>query len=80
MKKDLEIIDAQYLSNYNILLFFNDGKSGVVNLENELWGTVFEQLKDKNYFKNFRISDLSRTIEWENGADLSPEFLYDNIQ
>lgn len=79
MIKFIEIIDAKHTENYKIWVKFNDGKSGVVNLENELWGSQFEQLKDENQFKKFKISEISKTIEWENGADLAPEFLYNSL-
>ena len=35
----------------------------------------FADLKDMNEFKKVRIS--FDTIEWENGLDLDPEFLYE---
>ncbi|MDT3738236.1 MAG: DUF2442 domain-containing protein [Candidatus Kapabacteria bacterium] len=77
--KNIEIVDAEYKDGYNIFIKFNDGKSGIVNLENILWGKVFEPLKDVLHFKNFEISKISNTIEWKNGADLAPEFLYNLI-
>ena len=45
----------------------------------ELWGKVFEPLKQLNLFKKFKISEVMNTIEWENGADISPEFLYEKL-
>jgi hypothetical protein len=70
----IEVIRAKYLTDYKIMLDFNDGVSKTVDLEHELIGKVFEPLKDKNYFKSFSIK--FNTIEWENGADFAPEFLY----
>lgn len=77
--KNIEIIDAEYKDEFKIFLKFNDGKCGVVNLESILWGTVFEPLKNVLYFKDFKISEISNTIEWKNGADLAPEYLYNLI-
>lgn len=73
----IEVIEAKYLKDYCIWLKFNDGKSGEVNLEADLWGPMFEPLKDKKKFKNFKLSKTFGTIIWENEADLSPEHLYD---
>ena len=70
----IKILDAKYLEGYKIEFQFNDGKKKVVDLKSELWGEIFEPLKDMTYFKNFKLNDF--TIEWENGADFSPEFLY----
>jgi len=46
-----------------------------VNLEGYLEKPVFSPLRDKDYFKKFKLNPF--TIEWENGADFSPEFLYE---
>ena len=46
-----------------------------VDLESDLVGKVFEPLKNKDYFKAFSIK--YNTVEWENGADFAPEFLYE---
>ena len=70
----IKVVDAKYIEGYKIECQFNDGKKKVVDLKDELWGDMFEPLKDKSYFKNFKLNAF--TIEWENGADFSPEFLY----
>jgi len=70
----LEVTKAEYLDNYRLLLTFNNGKVKTVDLQNELNDTVFEPLKQLDFFKKFRIK--YNTIEWENGADYAPEYLY----
>lgn len=70
------VIHAQYKENYKIYFEFKDGKKGIVNLEDYLWGPVFEPLKSIETFKKFKLNISSHTIEWENGADIAPETLY----
>jgi hypothetical protein len=55
-------------------LEFNYGVTKIVDLQNELNGKSFEPLKDKQNFKKFVIK--FNTIEWYNGADFAPEYLY----
>lgn len=71
----LEVVKAEYLNDYRIKLWFNNQVVKVVDLANSLNGEVFRPLKDLEYFKRFTIK--FNTIEWENGADLAPEFLYE---
>ncbi len=68
---------ATYLRDYRIHLTFDDGREGVIDLEGELWGEVFEPLKDTDVFRRFRMDPELDTIEWPTGADLAPEFLYE---
>jgi Protein of unknown function (DUF2442) len=68
---------AQYVSGYRLRLTFEDGRVGVLDLEDQLWGEVFEPLRDLERFKEFRIDADLHTIVWPNGADLAPEFLYE---
>ncbi len=69
------ITDVQYLQNDQLKLTFNDGVAGVVDLSNELWGEMFEPLKDNQLFSQGRLDKELDTIVWANGADLAPEFL-----
>ncbi len=76
----LHVKEAKHLHDYVIWLRFNDGAEGEVNLKDELYGEVFEPLKDLGMFKSFRVDPVLETIVWENGADLAPEFLYDKMK
>ena len=71
----LEITSAKYLGDYKINLVFNNGVSKTVDFFDKLSGRVFEPLKDKSYFQSFTIK--FNTIEWSNGADFAPEYLYE---
>lgn len=70
----LEVVRAEYINDSNVLLEFNDGITKTVDLRNELNGKIFDPLKDQSYFKTFTVK--YNTIEWDNGADFAPEYLY----
>ena len=70
----LEVSQAEYLDNYRIKLTFNNDEIRTVDLQNELNGEVYMPLHQLDYFKNFQLK--YNTIEWENGADYAPEYLY----
>ena len=69
----LHVTKAEYAGEYKFRLKFNNGAQGIVDLEPELYGEVFEPLRDKSVFKQFILT--SRTVEWPTGADFAPEFL-----
>lgn len=69
-----EVIKAEYVNNYKVRLWFNDHVVKVVDLLPSLKGIVFEPLKNLDYFKRFTVK--YNTLEWENGADFAPEYLY----
>ncbi|MFZ1320057.1 MAG: DUF2442 domain-containing protein [Ignavibacteria bacterium] len=73
--ENIHITNAEYLDEYKIDIEFNTGFSQVIDLKEEIWGEIFEPLKDKEYFRNFKLNPF--TIYWENGADFSPEFLFE---
>lgn len=52
---------------------------GDVDLSGELYGELFEPLKNPDVFKTFSVHPEFHTLCWPNGADLAPEFLYDRI-
>jgi hypothetical protein len=71
-----EIREADYLTDYRIMIKFEDGHSGIVDLSSfPDPGNVFRKFLDSNYFKNFKIE--FGTLTWGNGElDIAPEHLY----
>ena len=68
--------DVKYVSEYKLLLTFEDGVVKVVDMKPHLEGEIFEPLKDIDYFKTVRVNLDIDTIVWENDADFSPDFLH----
>ena len=50
-----QIVDIRHVEGFRIWLRFKDGREGVMDLSDELWGEVFEPLKDMRYFKKGRL-------------------------
>jgi len=75
----LEVVRAEHIEGYRIHVEFNTGERGEVDLQEALWGPVFEPLKDPQTFRRFAVSATLHTVRWENGADLAPEFLHDKM-
>lgn len=73
----IHVINAKYVEDYKIWLSFNDGAEGTVDLSSEIYGEVFEPLKEKDFFKSFTLE--GHTLSWSNGADFAPEFLRELI-
>ena len=74
-----DVIEGRYVSGFTIWLRFEDGTEGEVDLSQELQGEVFEPLQKPEYFASFRVNPDTGTIEWPNGADFAPEFLYEKV-
>lgn len=70
------LIRADHRGEYRIALTFADGTTGEVDLKDELWGDMFEPLRDIARFKAFTVHPEFETLAWPNGADFAPEFLY----
>ena len=75
----LEVVQAEYVSDYRVHVRFNNGEEGIVDLSEALWGPAFEPLKDSELFRKFSVSGVLHTICWPNDADLAPEYLYDQM-
>ena len=74
------VTQARYVRDYTIHLRFADGTEGDVDLRNELYGEIFEPLRDPALFRQFSVHPEFHTLAWPNGADLAPEFLYEKAQ
>jgi hypothetical protein len=77
---DYDVIEARYVGGFLVWLRFRDGTAGQIDLEPQLWGPVFEPLRDPAVFSQFKIDPIFHTLVWECGADIAPEFLHDNIR
>ena len=73
----LNVKSAVYIGNYKLLVQFENGELRVADLSDILTDDMgaFSELKDENYFEN-KYSILNGTIEWENGYDIAPDYLY----
>ena len=77
---DYDVMEARYVRDFVVWLRFRDGTAGEVDLGQELWGPVFEPLRDVEYFKKFTVHPELETLVWPNGADFAPEFLHDAVR
>ncbi|MGB4061241.1 MAG: DUF2442 domain-containing protein [Burkholderiaceae bacterium] len=73
----LHTTHVKALPNHRLQLHFSNGAAGIVDLSQELWGSVFEPLKDESLFATARQCEVMGTVVWANGADFAPEFLLD---
>jgi hypothetical protein len=71
------VTSVRYISGYVVELTFSDGAKGEVDLSAELYGRLFEPLKDVDEFRKVRVEPDLSTIAWPNGADLAPDYLYE---
>jgi len=70
------LVEIKPLDDYRLWVRFQDGVAGTVDLSEELWGPMFEPLKDKSLFSKAAVHSELHTVTWPNGADLAPEYLY----
>ncbi|MCL4839053.1 MAG: DUF2442 domain-containing protein [Thermoanaerobaculia bacterium] len=75
-----KVVAVRLLSGYTLHLRFADGTEGDLDLAGELWGPVFEPLKDPARFAEVRVHPELHTLVWPNGADFAPEFLYAKVR
>lgn len=64
------------LQNYMLEIEFDNGEKKKFDVKPYLNHKAFEDLKDIEIFNSVKIAGLS--IEWENGADICPDELYNN--
>ena len=62
------------LSEYRLLLTFDNAESRIFDMKPYLTKGVFAELADESLFHSVHV--CFDTVEWGNGADLCPEVLY----
>ena len=73
----LHVTSVSYIEGYQVQITFSNDVTKDVDLSSELHGEIFEPLKDLAFFKQVAVNEETNTIEWPNGADFAPEFLYE---
>ncbi len=71
------IEDATYVDGYRLKVRFDSNEVRLVDLAAHLDGPIFEVLKDIRFFRQFDVNHDIDTVVWPNGADFSPDFLYE---
>ena len=69
-------IDVIPLKEKKLLITFSNGEKKIFDVTPYMKHKAFIALEDEENFRKVKIAGLS--IEWENGADICPEKLYNN--
>ena len=69
-------IDVKILDNYEIEILFDNQEKRIFDVKPYFKFKIFKELEDIEKFKKVKVSGLS--IEWENGADICTDELYNN--
>ncbi len=72
----IHVTNLKVVGPHSLELVFDNGVRKRVNLRRELYGPIFEPLRDPAYFAKAYVDSDSRTAAWPNGADFAPDFLY----
>ena len=70
------VVEVSTRAPATLIVTFDDGRVNEIDLTDQLWGTMFEPLKDPGYFSQVKVNEELGTVEWPNGLDLAPETLY----
>jgi len=74
-----EVITIDYRGRYVYHVTFDDGLRADIDFEPLLdRGPIFQPLRDLKFFQQAKID--GGTIAWPNGADVSPESLYEKVE
>jgi hypothetical protein len=76
----IRVTEASWVRDFVLHLRFNDGLEGDVDLRDELYGPVFEPLRDVAVFRAFELHSELHTVVWRNGPDFAPEFLHHRVR
>jgi hypothetical protein len=71
----LSVKHVQATDNHKLILTFENSEKRSLDISQFLNIGRFSELKDIDEFQKVHIS--FDTIEWKNGLDLDPEFLYE---
>ena len=70
-----KVVSVEARPEYTLFLVFDDGTQGEVSIADRLFGSVFEPLRNIDFFERVQI-DPYGAVYWPNDADLAPDALY----
>ncbi|MEA1952012.1 MAG: DUF2442 domain-containing protein [Planctomycetota bacterium] len=72
--------EAKYIKDFVVLLTFNDGKTGKVDLKDIVYKyDIASPLRIPENFSKFHL-DSWPTLAWDCGFDVAPESLYERCE
>ena len=73
-----KVVDVQATGDYKLILTYDSGERRLFDVAPYLSIGRFAELRSIEAFQKIGVS--FDTIEWENGLDLDPEFLYEKSE
>lgn len=73
-------INVQVTSKNILEVLFEDGIKGQIIFHPSRFRGVFKPLEDEAEFNKVFVDREIGTIAWENGLDLAPDVMYENIK
>jgi tRNA U34 5-methylaminomethyl-2-thiouridine-forming methyltransferase MnmC len=73
------IIAVMPLADFELSVTFDDGTRGIIPLRDQLFGPVFEPLRDPAVFQQVFVDEFG-AIAWPNGADLAPDSICERLR
>ncbi|WP_078124769.1 DUF2442 domain-containing protein [Leptospira alexanderi] len=74
MKKILSV--KPEFESLSVRVKFDSGEDFMFNLSGNLFGPIGVALKNRSVFETVKVEPMTGAIEWENGFDVCPDFLY----
>ena len=76
-----QLSGARHMGDYQMWLQFTDGRAGIVDFSDDLWGEDLEPLRDPITFAELTLDEGLATLSWERGGiDISPSYLYSKLE
>jgi hypothetical protein len=76
MSELVHVTVVDVVDDHRLLLTFEDGTIGEVDMSGWDWRGVWAPLSDPAYFRQVAVDVELGTIVWPNGADIAPETLH----
>jgi hypothetical protein len=79
LRASVRVQSVEFVEGFKVRVVFQNGDRKEVDLEPFLHGPVFETIRsDPKVFRSIKV--VGRTIGWDNGADIDPDVLYQELK